>query len=155
MCVRTVLVNLKRHPQVVKAKISHELIIYILYIGQAVDLALSAIARITASWTDAPFSAGIADHTSFFRYARGRCRRSSLWDFFLCLLMIILSTMQFLLKYFCLLDVCILLLVFNAAQRCPQILSLFETYTKRHFCYLRDTIPSFIPSLKVWKTFVT
>ena len=49
MCVRTVLVNLKRYPQVVKAKISHELIIYILYIGQAVDLALSAIARITAS----------------------------------------------------------------------------------------------------------
>ena len=48
-----------------------------------------------------------------------------------------------------LIDVCVLLLVFNAAQHCPQILSLFEEHTKRHYRYLRDTIPTFVPPLKV------
>jgi len=43
--------------------------------------------------------------------------------------------------------VCILLLVFNAAQHCPQIISLFEEHTKRHYRYLRDTISSFVPPL--------
>lgn len=46
-------------------------------------------------------------------------------------------------------DVCVLLLVFNAAQHCPQILSLFEEHTKRHYRYLRDTIPTLVPALNV------
>jgi len=45
--------------------------------------------------------------------------------------------------------VCILLLVFNAAQHCPQIISLFEEHTKRHYRYLRDTISTFVPPLKI------
>ena len=45
-------------------------------------------------------------------------------------------------------DVCVLLLVFNAAQHSPQILSLFEEHTMRHYRYLRDTIPNLVPRLK-------
>ncbi len=46
-------------------------------------------------------------------------------------------------------DVCVLLLVFNAAQFCPQILSLFEEHIRRHYRYLRDTISNFVPHLQV------
>ena len=61
------------------------------------------------------------------------------YEFFHCLLI------QLLWSNF--IDVCILLLVFNAAQHCPQIISLFEEHTKRHYRYLRDTISSFVPPL--------
>ena len=45
-------------------------------------------------------------------------------------------------------DVCVLLLVFNAAKFCPQILSLFEEHIRRHYRYLRDTISTFVPPLQ-------
>ncbi|EFX70011.1 hypothetical protein DAPPUDRAFT_328539 [Daphnia pulex] len=45
--------------------------------------------------------------------------------------------------------VCVLLLVFNAAQFCPQILSLFEEHICRHYRYLRDTISNFVPHLQL------
>lgn len=45
--------------------------------------------------------------------------------------------------------VCVLLLVFNAAQFCPQILSLFEEHIRRHYRYLRDTISNFVPRLQL------
>ncbi|GLH06977.1 Integrator complex subunit 4 [Gryllus bimaculatus] len=45
--------------------------------------------------------------------------------------------------------VSILILVFNAAQHCPTMLQLFEESTLKHYCYLRDTMPSLVPALKV------
>lgn len=46
-------------------------------------------------------------------------------------------------------DVCILILVFNAAQKCPNMLQLFEEHTLRHYSYIRDTMPNLVPHLKV------
>ncbi|XP_065337471.1 integrator complex subunit 4 [Cloeon dipterum] len=44
---------------------------------------------------------------------------------------------------------CILILVFNAAQKCPNMLQLFEEHTLRHYSYLRDTMPNLVPHLKL------
>jgi len=46
-------------------------------------------------------------------------------------------------------DICILILVFNAAQNCPTMLQLFEEHTLKHYSYLRDTMPNLVPALKV------
>jgi len=46
-------------------------------------------------------------------------------------------------------DICILILVFNAAQHCPTMLQLFEEHTLKHYSYLRDTMPNLVPALKV------
>lgn len=48
-----------------------------------------------------------------------------------------------------LLDICILILVLNAAQHCPTMIDLFEQHTLRHYSYLRDTMPSLVPVLKL------
>nr|CAD7442838.1 unnamed protein product [Timema bartmani] len=45
--------------------------------------------------------------------------------------------------------VCILILVFNAAQQSPTMLQLFEEHTLKHYSYLRDTMPTLVPALKV------
>uniref|UniRef100_A0A1B6E309 Integrator complex subunit 4 n=1 Tax=Clastoptera arizonana TaxID=38151 RepID=A0A1B6E309_9HEMI len=45
--------------------------------------------------------------------------------------------------------ICILILVFNAAQHCPTMLQLFEETTVKHYGYLRDTMPNFVPPLKL------
>jgi len=44
--------------------------------------------------------------------------------------------------------ICILILVFNAAQHCPTMLQLFEEHTLKHYSYLRDTMPNMVPALK-------
>uniref|UniRef100_A0A1B0D7Z6 Integrator complex subunit 4 n=1 Tax=Phlebotomus papatasi TaxID=29031 RepID=A0A1B0D7Z6_PHLPP len=43
--------------------------------------------------------------------------------------------------------VCILVMLFNAAQHRPPMLSLFPETTIRHYGYLRDTMPNFVPHL--------
>ncbi|XP_067013887.2 integrator complex subunit 4 isoform X2 [Anabrus simplex] len=48
--------------------------------------------------------------------------------------------------------ICILILVFNAAQHCPTMLQLFEEHTLKHYCYLRDTMPNLVPALKLGST---
>ncbi|KAG8251770.1 Integrator complex subunit 4 [Homalodisca vitripennis] len=45
--------------------------------------------------------------------------------------------------------ICILMLVFNAAQHCPTMLQLFEETTVKHYGYLRDTMPQLVPPLKL------
>nr|CAD7263757.1 unnamed protein product [Timema shepardi] len=49
------------------------------------------------------------------------------------------------------LDVCILILVFNAAQQSPTMLQLFEEHTLKHYSYLRDTMPTLVPALKSYE----
>ncbi|XP_063238652.1 integrator complex subunit 4 isoform X2 [Bacillus rossius redtenbacheri] len=45
--------------------------------------------------------------------------------------------------------VSILVLVFNAAEKCPTMIQLFEQHTHKHYSYLRDTMPHLVPHLKV------
>nr|CAD7401906.1 unnamed protein product [Timema poppensis] len=47
--------------------------------------------------------------------------------------------------------VCILILVFNAAQQSPTMLQLFEEHTLKHYSYLRDTMPTLVPALKSYE----
>lgn len=49
-------------------------------------------------------------------------------------------------------DICILILVLNAAQHCPTMIDLFEQHTLRHYSYLRDTMPTLVPMLKLADT---
>lgn len=46
-------------------------------------------------------------------------------------------------------DITLLILVFNAAQHSPTMLQLFEEHTIKHYSYLRVTLPSLVPHLKV------
>ncbi|XP_045472488.1 integrator complex subunit 4 [Harmonia axyridis] len=48
--------------------------------------------------------------------------------------------------------ICILILIFNAAENLPTIIPLLESHTKRHYQYLRDTMPSFVPVLTLTDT---
>lgn len=50
-------------------------------------------------------------------------------------------------KYFLILDICLLMLVLNAAKWSATIIPLLEPHTLRHYYYLRDTMPSFVPVL--------
>lgn len=43
--------------------------------------------------------------------------------------------------------ICILIMLFNAAQHLPPMLSLFPETTIKHYAYLRDTMPNFVPRL--------
>ncbi|KAK2717306.1 hypothetical protein QYM36_006176, partial [Artemia franciscana] len=45
--------------------------------------------------------------------------------------------------------ICALILVFNAAQHNEKILEMLEDHQKRHYSYLRDTLPQLVPSLPV------
>ncbi|XP_053670022.1 integrator complex subunit 4 [Anopheles nili] len=45
--------------------------------------------------------------------------------------------------------VCVLIMLFNAAQYLPAMLSLFPETTIKHYAYLRDTMPNFVPRLAV------
>ncbi|EAA01205.5 AGAP001286-PA [Anopheles gambiae str. PEST] len=45
--------------------------------------------------------------------------------------------------------VCVLIMLFNAAQHLPAMLSLFLETTIKHYAYLRDTMPNFVPRLAV------
>lgn len=47
--------------------------------------------------------------------------------------------------------ICKLLLVLNAAAKMPTILPLLEEHTMKHYAYLRDTLPNFVPLLNVTK----
>ncbi|KAG6455584.1 integrator complex subunit 4 [Manduca sexta] len=44
---------------------------------------------------------------------------------------------------------CVLILVLNAAQHCTTMLPLFEEHTVKHYTYLRDTMPHFVPQLPI------
>ncbi|XP_038209325.1 integrator complex subunit 4 [Zerene cesonia] len=44
---------------------------------------------------------------------------------------------------------CVLILVFNAAQHCTTMLPLFEEHTVKHYTYLRDTMPHLVPPLPI------
>ena len=46
-------------------------------------------------------------------------------------------------------DICILILVFNAAVCCHTIPPLFPQHVFRHYTYLRDTLPDLIPAIRV------
>ena len=46
-------------------------------------------------------------------------------------------------------DICILILVFNAAVGCHTIPPLFPQHVFRHYTYLRDTLPDLIPAIRV------
>lgn len=41
------------------------------------------------------------------------------------------------------------ILVFNAAMNCPTIRSILPEYTKRHYDYLRDSLPGLVPELRM------
>ncbi|CRK98495.1 CLUMA_CG011852, isoform A [Clunio marinus] len=43
--------------------------------------------------------------------------------------------------------VCVLILLFNAAKNLPPMLSLFPETILKHYDYLRDTMPNFVPHL--------
>lgn len=45
--------------------------------------------------------------------------------------------------------ICILIMLFNAAQHLPPMLSLFPDTTLKHYAYLRDTMPNFVPHLNI------
>ncbi|XP_063695637.1 integrator complex subunit 4 isoform X2 [Culicoides brevitarsis] len=45
--------------------------------------------------------------------------------------------------------ICILIMLFNAAQHLPPMLSLFPDTTVKHYAYLRDTMPNFVPRLPI------
>ena len=46
-------------------------------------------------------------------------------------------------------DVCILILVLNAAALCPTIPPLLPSHVFRHYTYLRDALPHLIPHIAV------
>uniref|UniRef100_A0A1Y1KGH3 Integrator complex subunit 4 n=1 Tax=Photinus pyralis TaxID=7054 RepID=A0A1Y1KGH3_PHOPY len=45
--------------------------------------------------------------------------------------------------------ICILILILNAAKYSPTISPLLEPHTLRHYAYLRDTMPNFVPELSL------
>ena len=46
-------------------------------------------------------------------------------------------------------DVTVLLAVFNAAALCPTMVALFPEHTRRHYTYLRSSLPHLLPSIQV------
>lgn len=49
-------------------------------------------------------------------------------------------------------DVCILIMMFNAAQLMPAMISLLPDITIKHYAYLRDTMPHLVPALPIGGT---
>lgn len=45
--------------------------------------------------------------------------------------------------------VCVLIMLFNAAKNMPPMMSLFPDTILKHYAYLRDTMPNFVPHLPV------
>ncbi|XP_055541345.1 integrator complex subunit 4 [Wyeomyia smithii] len=45
--------------------------------------------------------------------------------------------------------VCVLIMLFNAAQYLPPMLGLFPETIVKHYAYLRDTMPNFVPHLNL------
>lgn len=45
--------------------------------------------------------------------------------------------------------ICILIMLFNAAEHMTPMLSLFPDVTVKHYAYLRDTMPNFVPHLPI------
>ncbi|CAL8352392.1 unnamed protein product [Lota lota] len=45
--------------------------------------------------------------------------------------------------------IAVLVLVFNAAQSCPTMSSLFSDHTFRHYAYLRDSLSHLVPALRL------
>ncbi len=43
----------------------------------------------------------------------------------------------------------VLLLVLNAAQSCPTMITMFPEHVRDHYGYLRDSLPHLVPQLKV------
>jgi integrator complex subunit 4 len=48
--------------------------------------------------------------------------------------------------------ICILIMLFNAAQYLPPMLSMFPDTTVKHYAYLRDTMPNLVPHLTIGKS---
>lgn len=46
-------------------------------------------------------------------------------------------------------DVTVLLAVFNAAAICPTMVALFPEHTRRHYTYLRSSMPELVPPIQV------
>lgn len=46
-------------------------------------------------------------------------------------------------------DICHLILILNAAKHTSTIIPLLESHTLRHYAYLRDTMPQFVPILSL------
>lgn len=47
------------------------------------------------------------------------------------------------------LDVAILILIFNAAKDCPLMVDMLENHTKRHYIYLKDSYPNLVPTIQL------
>lgn len=47
------------------------------------------------------------------------------------------------------LDICLLILILNAAKHSSTIIPLLEPHTLRHYAYLRDTMTQFVPVLSI------
>lgn len=56
---------------------------------------------------------------------------------------------MFLLLIIILPDICLLILILNAAQHSLTILPLLEPHTIRHYLYLRDTMSQYVPVLNL------
>lgn len=46
-------------------------------------------------------------------------------------------------------DIAVLVLIFNAAKSCPTMPALFSDHTFRHYAYLRDSLSHLVPQLRV------
>ncbi|ODM99768.1 Integrator complex subunit 4 [Orchesella cincta] len=51
--------------------------------------------------------------------------------------------------------VSVLILVFNSAKGCPTMATLFDEKLLRHYHYLRDTLPHFVPELNISNESIT
>ena len=46
----------------------------------------------------------------------------------------------------------VIILVLNAAAKCPTMIPMFPEHTHRHLHYLRDSMPHLVPEIKVQAT---
>lgn len=106
-------------------------------------------------WTEASGVGGavgapLFEHPPVLRYGWARCRKPTLYPFITVTINNNrknrnqpLTRLQ---------DICHLILILNAAENSGTIISLLEPHTLRHYAYLRDTMPQFVPVLSLSET---
>lgn len=75
-----------------------------------------------------------------------QCKRKILFNFHLYIFNCFFKVN---IMFFFLLDICLLILILNAAQHSLTILPLLEPHTIRHYLYLRDTMSQYVPILNL------
>lgn len=112
---------------------------------QAVDVPLPAEDRRAAFRTRLASGSPASMHPSVFRHRRTRRRKPTMYPLIVSSLTRVccIKKMVFITK----LDICILILVLNAAKHSMTIPPLLEPHTLRHYGYLRDTMPLLVPEL--------